>query len=115
MSLFQSLFGSSLTVFFGLTVVFMGGCAIMTGQALANNWRPARQAVFYALLLGLADRFLTYALFQGVLLSVTGYALDSAFLAMIALLSWRAGRAHQMATQYPWLYQRAGLFSWRER
>ena len=38
----QSLLGTSLGVFIGLTVVIIGGAAIMTGRALADGWKPAK-------------------------------------------------------------------------
>ena len=37
----------------------------MTGQALAETWRPAGRLSPTALLLGVADRFLIFALFDG--------------------------------------------------
>jgi hypothetical protein len=114
MSGFAELTGSNLGVFIGVTLVFMGGCSFMTGQALASTWRPAWHAAPYALLLGLADRFLGFALFQGPLLSLTGYLLDAVVLMVISIASFRATRARQMVSQYPWLYQRTGIFSWRE-
>jgi len=55
--------GTSAAVFFVLTVCVMGFAAFMTGQALANTWRPAWQVVVYCVLLGLVDRFLSFALF----------------------------------------------------
>ena len=102
-----------LPVFIGLTVFGMGFAAIMIGQALARAWKPAWQVVGYGLLLGLGDRFLTYALFQGKLLSLTGYLADTAVLAAIALVAFRMTRARRMASQYPWLYRPDGLFNWR--
>jgi hypothetical protein len=36
----ESLLGTSLGVFVGLTVVITGGAAILTGRAIAGNWRP---------------------------------------------------------------------------
>jgi hypothetical protein len=71
--------------------------------------------VAYALLLGAADRFLAYALFDGALLSVPGYLIDTAVLVAITLVAHRITRAQRMVSQYPWLYRRTGLFSWRER
>jgi branched-chain amino acid transport system ATP-binding protein len=115
MSFFHDVLGTTPGVFLGITLVFMGSCAFMTGQALASTWRPIWQAVPYALLLACADRFLTFALFGGRLLSGVGYLVDAAILAVIALAAYRARRARQMAVQYPWLYERSGLFSWRER
>ena len=112
---FATVLGTSPGVFLGITLVFMGGCAYMAGQALASTWRPAWHTLPYCLLLGCADRFLVYALFNGRLLSTAGYLVDTAILAVIGLLAYRITRARQMALQYPWLYQRSGLFSWRER
>lgn len=102
----------SIPVFIGITLVFMGGCAFMTGNALASTWRPLWQVVPYGLGLGLADRFLCFALFHGSLLSLPGYLLDSAILLSIALAAYRMTQARRMVTQYPWLYDRAGLFGW---
>lgn len=109
------LLGTSLGVWMGVTWALGGGAAFMTGQALAATWRPFAHALPYALLLGLGARFLIFALFQGVLLSPTGYALDSLVLFGIASAAFRMTRARKMATQYPWLYEQTGLFSWRDR
>jgi|TARA_R110002072_G_scaffold49863_13_gene135007 branched-chain amino acid transport system ATP-binding protein len=108
-------FGTTPFVFVGLTLVFFGGCAIMTGQGLAKSWRPIWFVVPYGLLLGLGDRFLTYALFEGELLTLPGYILDTAILIVIALAAYRLTQVNKMIVQYPWLYQRQGLFSWREK
>lgn len=110
-----SLLGTSLPVFIGITIVLMGFASFMTGQALANTWRPQWLAVPYAFLLGLADRFLTWGLFEGELLSLTGYLIDSLVLLAISVTAFRATRARKMVTQYPWIYERSGLFGWREK
>jgi hypothetical protein len=110
-----SLLGNTFGVYIGLTVCLMGFAAFMTGQALAVTWKPAWHCLAYALLLGLADRFLAYALFDGQLLSLSAYLVDGATLLGISLLAWRLGRARKMVSQYPWLYERAGLLSWRAR
>jgi hypothetical protein len=102
-----------LPVFIGLTVIGMGFAAFMIGQTPALAWKPAWQVVGYGLLLGVGDRFLTFALFQGKLLSLTGYFTDTAVLVAIALVAFRINRAHRMVSQYPWLYRRDGLFNWR--
>lgn len=105
----------SLPVFIGVTMLFMGGCAFMTGLSVANTWRPLGQVLAYCLLLGAADRFLVFALFDGPLLNLGGYFLDTAVLTLIAAAAWQATRARRMTLQYPWLYERVGLFGWRER
>jgi hypothetical protein len=110
-----SLLGNSAGVYAGLTVCLMGFAAFMTGQAIAQTWKPAWHALAYAALLGFADRFLAYALFGGELLSLPAYLVDAATLAAIAFAAWRFGRARKMVAQYPWLYERAGPFSWRSK
>ncbi len=109
----MSLLGTSMPVFVGLTVVVIGFAAFMTGQALANTWKPAWHAVIYGLLLGLADRFLTFALFDGELLSASGYLIDAAVLIVITLFAYRLTQARKMVSQYPWLYRRVGPFGWK--
>ncbi len=106
---------SSPGVFVGLTVILFGGAALLTGQALADTWRPVREVVLYSLLFGVGDRFLVFALFEGELLSLYGYVLDSAVIMAICVLAWRVTRAGKMVSQYPWLYQRRGPFGWRAR
>ena len=105
--------GSRLGVSLGMTAIFMGGCALMMGRALALGWRPVWHAVPYAALLAVADRFLIYAMFGGELLSLSGYLLDMDFLLIVAALSYRATLAKRMVAQYPWLYHRNGPFGWR--
>lgn len=110
----ENISGVSLTVFAVLTVILMGGAGFLAGQALGATWRPVWQVILYGLLLGAADRFLTFALFQGKLLSPGGFIIDTAVIIAIALLAYRFTRARKMVSQYPWLYERNGLFSWRE-
>lgn len=111
--------GTSWPVFVGITVILLGFAAWMTGQALANTWRPIWQLGPYSLLLGLADRFLTWGLFEPerpeVLWLVSGYVIDTVVLAGFALLAYRVTKVRKMVTQYPWLYEQAGPFAWRIR
>lgn len=115
MSGYENISGTTPRVTLAVTLVLMGGCALMTGRALALNWRPVWQLVFYCLLLGLGDRFLVFALFGGELLSLPGYLIDTALLLSIAAIAFRVSRARQMVRQYPWLYERAGPLGWRTR
>ncbi len=107
--------GATLPVFLGVTVVLMGGAGYLMGQALARGWRPVWQAVGYGLLLGFADRFLTFSLFDGTFATVAGYAIDTAVIVAFALVGHRMTLAAKMVAQYPWLYRRAGPFGWRQR
>jgi hypothetical protein len=108
-------FGTSTGSFLGLTLLLFGGAAIATGRALARNWRPLWQVLPYAALLAMGDRFLLFALFDGELLSVSGYALAALILLLFCLLTYRVTLVRLMVRQYPWLYMAAGPLSWRER
>jgi len=109
----EALLGTSLNVFIGLTVVIVGFTAWVTGRALAITWKPTWHVVIYCLLLGLADRFLTFGLFQGELLSLSGYLIDTTVLVTIALASFRFNRISALVKQYPWIYRRRGPFTLR--
>lgn len=111
----NDILGTTPGVFFVVTGLVIGFAAYMTGQAVANTWRPAWQLVVYVLLLGVVARFLIFALFDGELLSFTGYVASSALLMVIGVFAYRLTRARKMVHQYPWLYERVGLFGWRRR
>ena len=110
-----ALFGSSPGAFLGLTLLLFGGAALATGRALARHWRPAWHTLPYAALLGAGDRFLLYALFDGSLLSASGYVLGTLILLALAALAYRITLVRGMVSQYPWLYEAAGPLSWRRR
>lgn len=104
--------GTGMGTFLGLTVMVMGACAFLMGEAIAQTWRPGWQVVLYGLMLGALDRFLTHTLFKGSLLSPTGYVTDTAVLLAIALFAYRLVRVRLMVRQYPWLFERTGLLSY---
>ena len=106
--------GVPIPVFLCVTVVLMGGAGFLAGQALARTWRPVWQVFLYCALMGCADRFLVYALFDGELFSIAGYLIDTAVILTLGLIAYRSTRAARMVAQYPWQYRRAGLFGWRE-
>ncbi len=110
-----ALLGASPASFFGLTVLLFGAAGMATGRALARNWRPFWQTIPYAALLGIGDRFLLYALFDGELLSASGYLAGTAILLILCVLAYRLTQARLMVRQYPWLYEAAGPLSWRRR
>lgn len=111
----ELLMGASPASFLGLTLLLFGAAAAATGRALARGWRPAWQAVPYALLLAGGDRFLLYALFGGELFSASGYGLAALLLLLLCVLAYRMTQARLMVRQYPWLLEKAGPLSWRER
>lgn len=107
--------GTEPAVFVGLTLILFGGLSYLSGQALANNWLTPWQTLPYGFLMGFADRFLTYALFEGVLLHPVGYLVNSLILTGIMLFAYRVTQVRKMINQYPWIYERAGVLSWREK
>ena len=109
----EALLGTSLDVWIGITLVLTGGASFMMGQAIAQTWRPVWQVLAYGLLLACVSRFFVYALFDGSMLSITGYIADTVVLLALGLLAYRWTRVKQMVTQYPWLYVRAGPFGYR--
>jgi len=87
-------------VFVLVTLVLGGGAAWLAGRAIAQTWRPWWNVVLYALVLGLAVRFIHYALFSGTLVSPHYYAVDTAIAIVCGLAAFRVTRARQMVTQY---------------
>ncbi|MTI45144.1 hypothetical protein E1178_16175 [Roseibium hamelinense] len=109
--LYETYFG----VFLILLCALGGGAAWMTGRACANTWRPLWVLCWFLFLLTLAIRFLTFALFEGTLLSVQFLVVDYLVLLGFGLAGWRFTRTKQMTTQYVWLYEKTGPFTWRLR
>jgi len=108
------LLGTSWPVFIGMTVILTGFASFMTGQAVANTWHPMWHVVPYAVLLGVADRFLIWSLFDGKAL-LSGFVIDTLVILAIAAVAYRLTLARNMAGQYPWLYERTGIFTWRAK
>ena len=111
----ESLLGTSIPVFIGITLFLIGGATYMTGQALALTWRPVWQVFPYCLLLGFADRFLVFSLFGGELLSFSGYLIDTSVLILICLTSYRITQVRKIIQQYPWLYRQKSLLGYSLR
>ena len=40
-----ALLGTTPGIFIGLTIILVGGAAVLTGRAVASNWKPAWQVV----------------------------------------------------------------------
>jgi hypothetical protein len=105
----------SLGVFLLVTVVLGGGAAALAGRAVALTWRPWWQVVVYMLMLGAAVRFIHFALFEGTLLSVHYYAVDSLVCIAFGFAGFQAARARRMAAQYPWINEADGPLRWRRK
>jgi hypothetical protein len=93
-------------LFLLVTIVLGGGAAVLAGRTIAQTWRPWWHIVLYMLILGVAVRFIHFALFSGTLLSPHYYAVDTAIAIMAGLLGYRLTRARQMAMQYGFCIRR---------
>ena len=102
-------------VFLLVSVAMGGGAAWLSGRAIASTWRPWWHVAFYMLILGLAVRFIHFALFEGTLLSPQFYAVDTVACLIFGYLGFRATRVAQMTTQYRWINERAGFLRWSRR
>jgi hypothetical protein len=105
----------SLGVFFLVSVVMGGGAAWLAGRAIAATWRPWWHVALYMLILSAAVRFVHFALFNSILLSLHYYLVDLAVCLAFGFLGFRLMRVRQMVTRYGWINQRAGMFGWRRR
>ncbi len=105
----------NLGVFTLLTVILGGGAAFMAGRSLAKDWRSVTQLMLFMIPLGLGVRFLHFALFQHNLFSLSNLIFHTLILMAFAYFGYRLKRASQMVTQYPWLYERSGLLTWRNK
>ena len=102
----------------GVAVLF-SFFAYMSGRALADNWRPVWQVVLYALLLSVGARVMALILFARHLRSPTDEGIEFSLVALmivgITAVAFRLTLARKLPLQYPWLYERRGLFGWREK
>jgi Domain of unknown function (DUF6867) len=98
-----------------ITGIIGGGAAALAGRAIASTWRPHWYVIAYMLILGAGVRFLHFALYSAHLLALESYLADTFYLMAVASIAFQATRARQMAQQYPWLYERTGPLTWRER
>ena len=113
MDALTGLLGTTPAVFIGLTVILVGGAAILTGRAVAGNWKPAWQVVPACFGLALADRFLIYALFQGQLARISWAARQLRGARGAGPASWRIAKVGKLVGQYPWRYQRTSPFAYQ--
>ncbi len=105
----------SLPLYFILTCLIGGGAAYMMGSSFAKLWRPVWHLVASTLILGLALRFMHFALFDATLLSAHYFFTDTITLLIFAALGFRLTRTRQMTTNYRWLYKRTSPFTWIEK
>ena len=102
----ESILWHHFLVFLLFTISFMGGASFLMGRALAKTWRSAWWVCVYSCGLGAVDRFFVYALFQGKLLSLFFYVVDTSVILIIGLLAYRLNFVSVLVRQYPWIYER---------
>jgi hypothetical protein len=98
-----------------VTLVLGGGCALLAGRAIALTWRSIWVVVAAMIPMGLAVRFVHFALFNETLLAPRTYFVETIILLIVSCLSFQRTRAQQMIRQYYWLYEPSGPLSWRLR
>jgi hypothetical protein len=98
-----------------LTVILGGGASFMAGRAIAGGWQPMSKVILSMIPMGVAIRFLHFALFEGQLLSVHYFIVDTLVMIGAALLGYQLTKAAKMVSQYPWLYEKAGPLGWKSK
>lgn len=95
-----------LLIFLLVTVGLGGAAAYVSGRATAQTWRPFWLIPLYMLLLGCCVRFIHYAIFGEVLLSVRNYIVDCIVLMACSWAGFMFERQMQMRIQYGWRSRR---------
>ena len=85
-----------------VTLLLGATTAYVSGKSIAETWRPLWQALVYALVIGLAVRFIHFALFNEVFVSARNYAIDCVPLLAAAIAGFMLARRRQMRAQYGW-------------
>ena len=91
---------NGLWIFLLVTVLLGGGGAFISGKSIAETWRPLWQVPVYMILLALGVRFMHFALFEEIFVSLGNFIVDYCVLLCLALTGYRLARARQMADQY---------------
>jgi hypothetical protein len=102
-------------VFVLVTCLLGGAAGYLSGQAIAQTWRPYWQVPLYMLGIAFGVRFLHHALFAGPMLSAPSFVVDYIIMVVAGSTGYRIVRAGQMGAQYGWLFERAGPFGWRRK
>ena len=110
----QDVLGNAILPYLIMLALFVP-LAWATGQGVASRWEGWPVVLLYCAMLTAAERFFDFALGDGHAFSVPGGVIVLAVLCATGVLSWRLTLVAMMIRQYPWLYERDGLLSWRER
>jgi hypothetical protein len=98
-----------------LTVILGGGASFLAGRAIAGGWQPIGRVIASMIPMGIAIRFLHFALFGGQLTSLHYLIVDTLVMIGAALLGYQMTKASKMVSQYPWLYEKAGPLGWKSK
>ncbi len=129
--MFDAPFYFDLGALIAFTIGLFGFLSFMTGMSVARSWQSIRAILAYSLLLAVGERFMVQAIVfdrfymiidifwsaeDGLSLAFDlHYFVSLAICATIGSVAYYATRASLMVRQYPWLYERAGVFGWRLR
>jgi hypothetical protein len=102
-------------IFIILTIIGGGAAAFAGGRSLAIGWKPLWLLAVYMCIFGAGLRFLHFALFQDTLTSLYYYVVQTLCVLAFAWAGYQMTRVKQMTEQYPWLYEKNGPFSWRDK
>jgi hypothetical protein len=105
----------SFWLFLLVTVIMGGWAAWRTGKALAKSWKPVWHLIPNIAMLGIAVRFIHFALFEGTLFSLHYYLIDTVIILAFAWLGWRQERASAMGRQYAFAFERSSPVTWRRK
>jgi hypothetical protein len=103
----------SVWIFVLVTLVMGGAAGLSTGKAIAQTWRPGWHLFVSALALGVAVRFIHFALFDASFLTPQYYVIDTLFVLLFGFVGFRLTRVKQMTARYRWLYEATSAFTWR--
>ena len=101
--------------FLFITSIIGGWTAWRTGRSCAESWQSYATVVISTLILGAGIRFVHFAIFEGTLLSLQYYAVDTIILLVFSTAGYRYKRTLQMTNNYYWLYEKVSPFSWKKK
>ncbi|MDO9415028.1 DUF6867 family protein [Pararhizobium sp.] len=101
--------------FLFVTCIIGGWTAWRTGRSCAESWQNYATVVVSTLILGAGIRFVHFAIFEGTLLSLQYYAVDTIILLVFSTAGYRYKRTLQMTNNYYWLYEKVSPFSWKKK
>jgi Domain of unknown function (DUF6867) len=103
----------SVWIFVLVTLIMGGAAGFSTGRAIAQTWRPGWHLVVSALALGIAVRFIHFALFDASFLTFQYYVIDTLLVLLASFVGFRLTRVKQMTGRYRWLYEATSIFTWK--